>query len=60
MGKVQIVCLPWALACEQDIFQWMMDQILAHCDAMIGITDDVFIHGEDDKEHDKHLQKFMS
>ena len=26
---------------------------------MIGITDDVVAHGKDDKEHNKHLQKFM-
>ena len=53
-------CLPWGLDCAQDIFQWMMDQILTHCDGVIGIADDVVVHGRDDKEHDKHLHKFMS
>ena len=37
----------------------MMDQILTHCDEVIGIADDVVVHGRDDKEHDKHLHKFM-
>ena len=36
-----------------------MDQILTHCDRVIGIADDVFVHGKD-KEHDKCLHKFMS
>ena len=29
------------------------------CDGVIGTADDVVIHGKDDKEHDKHLHKFM-
>ena len=36
-----------------------MDQILACCKGVIGIADDVVVHGKDDKEHDKHLHKFM-
>ena len=58
-GRFRFVCLPWGLACVQDIFQWMMDQILTHCDGVIGIADDVVVHGTDDQEHDKHLHKFM-
>ena len=26
---------------------------------MVGIADDVVVHGKDDKEHDKHLHKFL-
>ena len=59
LGRFRFICLPWGLACAQDIFQWMMDQILTHCDGVIGIIDDVVVHGKDDKEHDKHLYKFM-
>ena len=58
-GRFRFVCLPWGLACVQDIFQWMMDQSLACCGGVIGIVDDVAVHGKDDKEHDKHLHKFM-
>ena len=36
-----------------------MDQILTCCDGVIGIADDVVVHGKDDKEHDKHLHKFL-
>ena len=58
-GRFRFVCLLWDPTCVQDIFQWMMDQILTHCDEVIGITDDVVVHGKDDKEHDKCLHKFM-
>ena len=58
-GRFTFVSFPWGLACAQDIFQWMMDQILTHCDGVIGIADDVAVYGKDDKEHDKHLYKFM-
>ena len=37
----------------------MMDQILTHCNGVIDIADDVVVHGKDDKEHNKHLHKFM-
>ena len=58
-GRFRFVCLPWGLACAQNIFQWMMNQILTHCNGVIGITDDVAVHGKDDKEHDKCLHQFM-
>ena len=58
-GRFRFVHLPWGLACAQDIFQLMMDQILTHCTGVIGITDDVVIHGQDDKKHDKHPNRFM-
>ena len=37
----------------------MMDQILYHCEGVIGIADDIIIHGKDDAEHDRRLHKFM-
>ena len=37
------------LACTQAIFQWMMDQILTCCDGVIGIADDVVVHGKDER-----------
>ena len=36
-----------------------MDQILDCCEGVIGITDDIIIHGKDDTEHDRRLHKFM-
>ena len=57
-GRLRFVCLPWGLACAQDIFQWMMDQILSHCNGVIGIADDVVVCGKDNKEHHTCLHKF--
>ena len=51
--------LPFGLTCAQDIFQRMMDQILDHCEGVIGIADDIIIHGKDDAEHDRRLHKSM-
>ena len=56
----RFVYLPWGLACAQDIFQWMMDQILEHCKGVTGIADDFVIHThDDDEEHEQHLHTLM-
>ena len=56
-GKYRFIRLPWGLSCAQDIFQWMMDQILECCEGIIGITD--VIHGKDGEDHDRNLHNFM-
>ena len=43
-GRLRFVYLPCGLACAQDIFLQMMDQILVCCDGVICITDDVVVH----------------
>ena len=58
-GRFCFVCLPFGLACAQDIFQRMTDQILDRCEGFIRIADDIIIHGKDDAEHDRRLHKFM-
>ena len=58
-GRYRFVRLPFGLACSQDIFQQMMDQLLTHCEGVIGITDDIVVHGKDDAEHDRRLHKLM-
>ena len=58
-GRFHFVRLPFGLACAQDIFQRMMDQILDRCEGVIGIADDIIIHGKDDAEHDRRLHKFI-
>ena len=58
-GRYRFISLPWGLSCAQDIFQQMMDQILECYEGVIGITDDVVIHGKDDEDHDRNLHNFM-
>lgn len=59
-GKYCYQRLPMGLATSQDIFQSKMDDIIADCPVgVIGITDDVVIHGKSDEEHSKNLHNFM-
>ena len=58
-GCYRFVHLPWDLACGQDIFQQMIDQVLECCEGVIGIADNVIIHGHDDEEHDWCLHTLM-
>ena len=58
-GWYRFICLPFGLACSQDIFQWMMDQILECCEGVIGISDNIVIHGKDDAEHNRHLHNLI-
>ena len=58
-GCYRFFPLPWGLACAQDIFQQMMDQILECCKGVIGIADDIVVHGHDDEEHDQCLHTLM-
>ena len=58
-GTFHFVHLPFGLACAQDIFQRMMDQILDSCEGVIRIADDIIIHGKDDAEYDRRLHKFI-
>ena len=58
-GCYRFVHLPWGLACTQDIFQWMMDQILECCEGVIGITHDIIIYRHDDEEHNRCLHTLM-
>ena len=58
-GKYRFIHLSWGLTCAQNIFKWMMDQILEHCEGAIGITDDIIIHGKDDEGHNQNLHRFM-
>ena len=58
-GWYRFIHLPFGLTCSQDIFQQMMDQILEHCEGVIGITDGVVVHGKYDAEHDRCLHNLM-
>ena len=44
---------------SQDIFQARMDEILEDLPGVVGITDDVCVHGKDKKEHDWNPKALM-
>ena len=58
-GRYRFVRLPFGLACSQDIFQRMMDQIIERCEGIIGIADDIVVYGKDDAEHNRRLHNLM-
>ena len=51
--------LPFGLRVSQDIFQARMDEILEDLPGVVGITDDVCVHGKDEEEHDRNLKVVM-
>ena len=51
--------LPFGLGVSQDIFQARMDEILEGLPGVVGITDDVCVHGKDEEEHDRNLKALM-
>ena len=57
-GRYHFLCLPFGLVCSQDIFQ-KMDQFLKECPGLIGIADDITIHGCTEAKHDTHLHNIM-
>ena len=44
---------------SQDIFQARMDEILEDLPGVVGITDDVCVHGKDEEEHNRILKALM-
>ena len=57
--KISFLHLPFGLTYAQNIFHRMMDKILDRSEGIIGIADDIIIHGKDDVEDDRRLHKFM-
>ena len=51
--------LSFGLRVSQDIFQARMDEILEDLPGVVGITDDVCVHGKDEEEHDRNLKALM-
>jgi hypothetical protein len=51
--------LPFGLRVSQDLFQARMDEILEDLPGVVGITDDVCVHGKDKAEHDENLKGLM-
>ena len=58
-GQYHLLCLPFGLACSQDVFQKRMDQILEEYEGCIGNADDITVHGHTETKHDAHLWKLM-
>jgi hypothetical protein len=53
MGQVQMNRVPFGLTCSGDIFQEKMDTTFVRLDGLSGISDDTFIYGKNEAEHDQ-------
>lgn len=51
--------LMFGISCAPEMFQKIMEQILADCECVINYIDDVFIFGETEQEHDEALRKVL-
>ena len=59
VGRYCWTRLPFGLRVSQGIFQARMDEILEDLPGVVGITDDVCVHGKDEEEHDRNLKALM-
>ena len=59
IGRFRFKRLPFGLNISQDAFQQCMDQILSQCPGTIRITNNVIVHGKDNKDHDRNLHHLM-
>lgn len=50
----------FGVSCAPEMFQRIMEQILAECDNVINFIDDIMIFGADEEEHDEALQKVLT
>ena len=55
LSRYWFLHVPFGLKISQDIFQMLMDDIVAQCPGVVAIHDDIFIYGKDDKDHDANL-----
>ena len=55
LRRYRFLCVPFGLKMSQDIFQMRMDDIVAQCPGVLAIHDDVFIYGNDDKDHNTNI-----
>lgn len=51
--------LMFGVSCAPEMFQRIMEQILAECDNVINYIDDILVFGETELEHDKALSKVL-
>ena len=59
-GRLRYKRMPFGAKMSQDVFQMRMDQILEKCPGVIGIHNDVVIHGKTREEHDANLVNFLN
>lgn len=55
LGIFQYKRLMFGISSAPELLQHVMQQVLADCDGVENISDDLTVHGDSDVEHDEHL-----
>lgn len=58
-GMYRYKRLMFGVSCAPEMFQRIMEQLLAGCDNCVGFIDDVVVFGDDEDEHDQCLRKVL-
>ncbi|GAB1607211.1 hypothetical protein Ahia01_001004400 [Argonauta hians] len=58
-GRYRWKRLPFGTCVSSEIFQKRLDQALEGLEGVIGISDDIIVHGKDTEEHDKSLTALL-
>ena len=58
-GRYRYLRMPFGLKMSQDVFQKKMDEVYSSCSGVIGIADDLTVHGNGNDEHDLRLHQVM-
>ena len=51
--------LMFGISSAPELYQYIIQQVIADCDGAQNISDDVFVHGRTAEEHDDRLQKVL-
>ena len=58
-GKFTWNRLPFGLTCSGDIFHEKMDTVFGQLHGLTGISDDTFVYGKGENNHDQHILKTL-
>ena len=58
-GKYRFNRLPFGISSAPEFFQKRMSEILRGCEGVVGLIDDVLVHGRTEKEHHERLMAVL-
>ncbi|GAB1608626.1 hypothetical protein Ahia01_001147000 [Argonauta hians] len=58
-GRYRWKRLPFGTSVSSEIFQKRLDQALEKLQGVIGVSDDIIVHGETKEDHDKNLKNLL-
>ncbi|XP_055591293.1 uncharacterized protein K02A2.6-like [Uranotaenia lowii] len=59
LGMFRYKRLMFGISCAPEMYQKILEQLLASCDNCINYIDDIVVHGADEDEHNRCLKKVL-